>query len=188
MPVQRWLAPDALQNGRTSGAVLECGTAIQQPGQDMAPTRKKRMTHLAGMIDGMVAPSVQKRGFIISRLVSQWPMIAGDIAVWSRPSQMNLSRDGGGTLKLAIASGYGPIALQMKQPIIERVNAAFGYRAISNLVFIQTLPPPSTESLRNTLETPPAPDPKQIWELDAKLKKVSSPELRAALRRLGTAE
>jgi hypothetical protein len=76
----------------------------------------------------------------------------------------------------------------MKQPIIERVNAAFGYRAISNLVFIQTLPPPSTESLRNTLETPAAPDPKQIWELDAKLKKVSSPELRAALRRLGTAE
>lgn len=158
----------------------------------MTPTRKKRMTRLAGMIDGMVAPSVQKRGFIISRLVSQWPMIAGDMAAWSRPSQMNLSRDGGGTLKLAIASGYGPIALQMKQPIIERVNATFGYRAISDVVFIQTLPPPRPQAALtpqgNTGESASVTDPKQVWELDAKLEKVTSPELRAALRRLGTAD
>ena len=140
---------------------------------------------VTGMIDGMVAPSVQKRGFIISRLVSQWPLIAGDIAAWSRPSQMNLSRDGGGTLKLAIASGFGPIALQMKQPIIERVNAAFGYRAINDVVFIQTLPPPRPDTARTTTESASASDPKKVWELDAKLEKVSSPELRAALRRLG---
>jgi len=144
------------------------------------------MTRLAGMIDEMVAPSVQKRGFIISRLVSQWPMIAGDIAAWSRPSQMNLSRDGGGTLKLAIASGYGPIALQMKQPIIERVNAAFGYRAVSDVVFVQILPPPRIEPPGSRQPPAAAPaDPKRIWDLDAKLEKVSSPELRAALRRLG---
>jgi hypothetical protein len=160
----------------------------------MAPTRKKRMTRLDGMIDAMVAPSVRKRGFIISRLVSQWPMIAGDIAAWSRPSQMTLSRDGGGTLKLAIASGYGPIALQMKQPIIERVNAAFGYRAISEVLFIQTLPPPrahhpddSLQASGDSHQDDTATNPKRIWELDAKLEKVSSPELRAALRRLGTA-
>ena len=155
----------------------------------MTSSRKKRMTRLAGMIDGMVAPSVQKRGFIISRLVSQWPVIAGDIAVWSRPAQMNLSRDGGGTLKLAIASGYGPIALQMKQPIIQRVNAAFGYRAISDVVFVQTLPPPKADTAGHmTPATSPKTDPKRIWELDAKLEKVSSPELRAALRRLGAAD
>ena len=175
----------ALQNGRTRGAVIDCSDAILYPGHDMAPTRKKRMTRLAGMIDGMVAPSVQKRGFIISKLVSQWPLIAGDIAAWSRPSQMNLSRDGGGTLKLAIASGFGPIALQMKQPIIERVNAAFGYRAINDVVFIQTLPPPRPDTARTTTESASASDPKKVWELDAKLEKVSSPELRAALRRLG---
>lgn len=174
-----------MQNGRTRGAVIQRCDAIPEPGQDMTPTRKKRMTRLAGMIDGMVAPSVQKRGFIISRLVSQWPLIAGEMAAWSRPSQMNLSRDGGGTLKLAIASGFGPIALQMRQPIIERVNAAFGYRAISDVVFIQTLSPPRADAPRNTGESTSATDPKQIWELDAKLEKVSSPELRAALRRLG---
>ncbi|MEC8365798.1 MAG: DciA family protein [Pseudomonadota bacterium] len=155
----------------------------------MTTSRRKRMTRLSGLIDGMVAPSVQKRGFVMSRLVSEWPMIAGDMARWSRPSQMNLSRSGSGTLKLAIASGFGPVALQMKTAIIDRVNAAFGFRAVSEVVFVQTLPPPRNEA-------PSGAGPvvseeqrtKATWALDAKLEKVKSPELRAALRRLGSAD
>lgn len=144
------------------------------------------MTRLSGLIDKMVAPSVQKRGFVISRLVSEWPAIAGDMARWSRPSQMNLSHGGGGTLKLAIASGFGPVALQMKAAIIDRVNAAFGYRAISEVVFVQTLPPPRRDTSHVPPATPPEARARATWELDAKLEKVASPELRAALRRLGT--
>ena len=150
----------------------------------MTNSRRKRMTRLSGLIDKMVAPSVQKRGFVISRLVSEWPAIAGDMAHWSRPSQLNLSRGGGGTLKLAIASGFGPVALQMKGVIIDRVNASFGYRAISEVVFVQTLPPPSRE-MPATIPPSPEAQAKATWELDAKLEKVASPELRAALRRLG---
>ena len=146
------------------------------------------MTRLSGMIDGMVAPSVQKRGFVISRLVSEWPMIAGDIASWSRPSQMNLSRSGSGTLKLAIASGFGPVALQMKGAIIEHVNAAFGYRAISEVVFVQTLPPLRGDSCNAPPASSPEQQAKATWALDAKLEKVKSPELRAALRRLGSVD
>ena len=155
----------------------------------MTTSRRKRMTRLSGLIDGMVAPSVQKRGFVMSRLVSEWPMIAGDMARWSRPSQMNLSRSGSGTLKLAIASGFGPVALQMKTAIIDRVNAAFGYRAVSEVVFVQTLPPPRTEVPSGA--GPGVSDEqraKATWALDAKLEKVKSPELRAALRRLGSAD
>lgn len=153
----------------------------------MTTSRKKRMTRLSGLIDKMVAPSVQKRGFVISRLVSDWPAIAGDMARWSRPSQMNLSRGGGGgTLKLAIASGFGPVALQMKAAIIDRVNAAFGYRAISEVVFVQTLPPPRRDPSPVTPAASPEAKARATWELDAKLEKIASPELRAALRRLGT--
>ena len=151
----------------------------------MTTSRRKRMTRLSGLIDKMVAPSVQKRGFVISRLVSEWPAIAGDMARWSRPSQINLSRGGGGTLKLAIASGFGPVALQMKAAIIDRVNAAFGYRAISEVVFVQTLPPPRRDTSHVPPATPPEARARATWELDAKLEKVASPELRAALRRLG---
>ena len=150
----------------------------------MDKTRKNRMTRLSTMLDGMVAPSVRKRGFVMSRLVSEWPAIAGDIAGWSRPSRLALQRDGGGKLTVAIRSGFGPLALQMRDSLADRVNAAFGYRAVSKIVFVQTLPPPPS--------TPMAPDTHvqtarhDVWALDSRLEKVKSPEVRAALRRLGT--
>lgn len=145
------------------------------------------MTRLSRLVDGMVAPSVRERGFVISRLVSNWRQIAGDMADWSRPTQLSLSRRGGGTLKIAIASGYGPIALQMKQPIIDRVNANFGYGAVADLVFVQTLAPrpAQPESPQDDSTPSPAPLVESIWELDARLERINSPEIRAALRRLG---
>ncbi|MEX0504025.1 DUF721 domain-containing protein [Alphaproteobacteria bacterium LSUCC0719] len=153
----------------------------------MTADRRHRMTRLSRLVDGMVAPSVRERGFVISRLVSNWRQIAGDMASWSRPTQLNLSRRGGGTLKVAIASGYGPIALQMKQPIMDRVNATFGYRAVAEVVFVQTLVP-QPETPKHHPAPPPAPLAESIWELDARLEKIKSPEVRAALRRLGRAE
>ena len=132
----------------------------------MTADRRRHMTRLSRLVDDMVAPSVQKRGFVISRVVSQWRYIAGDMADWSRPAQLNLSRKGGGTLKVAIASGFGPIALQMKPSIIDRVNAAFGYRAVEDLTFVQTLPP-QRESLPRKNAIPNAEErAADIWELD----------------------
>jgi len=153
----------------------------------MTADRRHRMTRLSRLVDGMVAPSVRERGFVISRLVSNWRQIAGDMAGWSRPTQLNLSRRGGGTLKVAIASGYGPIALQMKQPIMDRVNATFGYRAVAEVVFVQTLVP-QPDTPKHDPAPSPAPLAESIWELDARLEKIRSPEVRAALRRLGQTE
>ena len=150
----------------------------------MDKTRKNRMTRLSTMLDGMVAPSVRKRGFVMSRLVSEWPAIAGDIAGWSRPSRLELQRDGGGKLTVAIRSGFGPLALQMRDSLADRVNAAFGYRAVSEIIFVQTLPPqPATPMTPDTHAQTARHD---VWALDSKLEKVKSPEIRAALRRLGT--
>ena len=153
----------------------------------MTADRRHRMTRLSRLVDGMVAPSVRERGFVISRLVSNWRQIAGEMAEWSRPTQLNLSRRGGGTLKIAIASGYGPIALQMKQPIIDRVNANFGYGAVADLVFVQTLAPRPAQPAAPQGDSAPPPSPlvSSIWDLDARLERIKSPEVRAALRRLG---
>ena len=150
----------------------------------MDKTRKNRMTRLSSMLDNMVAPSVRKRGFVLSRLVSEWQIIAGDIATWSRPSRLALMRDGGGKLTLAIRSGFGPLALQMRNSITDRVNAAFGYRAVSEIIFVQTLPPATAKPAPTSTSAPDA--PQDIWTLDSKLEKVKSPDVRAALRRLGS--
>ena len=139
------------------------------------------------MIDPMIRPSAKARGFAIGRIVSHWHDIVGDMSSWCRPDAVSFPRDSrtDGTLRLQIASGRGPQAQAMSDVIIDRVNANFGYRAISRISLIQTL---STPAL---LASPkPASQVNQIqhdiWTLDDKLKDVKSPELRAALRRLGS--
>ena len=147
--------------------------------------RLNKMRRLSTMIEPMVAPSANERGFAISRLISHWHDIVGDTAAWCRPADIQFPRGSrnNGTLKLQIVSGRGPQAQAMSAQIIDQVNAAFGYQAVGRITLVQNLPP-------STPKTPPkkpatisdAPD---IWTLDEKLKHIKSPELRAALRRLG---
>ena len=147
--------------------------------------RLNKMRRLSTMIEPMVAPSANERGFAISRLISHWHDIVGDTAAWCRPADIQFPRGSrnNGTLKLQIASGRGPQAQAMSAQIIDQVNAAFGYQAVGRITLVQNLPP-------STPKTPPKKpatisDSPDIWTLDEKLKHIKSPELRAALRRLG---
>ena len=147
--------------------------------------RLNKMRRLSTMIEPMVAPSANERGFAISRLISHWHDIVGDTAAWCRPTDIHFPRGSrnNGTLKLQIASGRGPQAQAMSAQIIDQVNAAFGYQAVGRITLVQNLPP-------STPKTPPKKpatisDATDIWTLDEKLKHIKSPELRAALRRLG---
>jgi hypothetical protein len=71
----------------------------------------------------------------------------------------------------------------MSAEIINLVNTAFGYQAISRINLVQSLP---AESRQQPAFSPPQiSDSANIWALDEKLKHVTSPPLRAALRRLG---
>ena len=150
-------------------------------------TRTNKMKRLSTMIDPMIAPSAKARGFYIGRLVSHWHDIVGDMSSWCRPNAVSFPRDSrtDGTLKLQIAPGRGPHAQAMSDVIIDRVNANFGYRAISRVSLTQTLSTPA-QPASPKLGPQPNQDPHDIWALDDKLKDVTSPKLRAALRRLGS--
>ena len=143
------------------------------------------MRRLSTMVDPLIEPAVLKRGFAINRLVSHWQDIVGDIAVWCRPARISFpqgsQRDG--TLKLQIASGRGPQAQAMSAEIINLVNTAFGYQAISRITLVQSLPADGRQ--QPAFSPPQISDSADIWALDEKLKHVTSPPLRAALRRLG---
>jgi len=147
--------------------------------------RLNKMRRLSTMIEPMVAPSAQERGFAISRLISHWHDIVGDTAEWCRPADIHFPRgsSNNGTLKLQITSGRGPQAQAMSAQIIDQVNAAFGYQAVGRITLVQNLPPsrPATPP-KKPATISDAPD---VWMLDEKLKHIKSPELRAALRRLG---
>ena len=135
----------------------------------------------------MIAPSAKARGFSIGRIVSHWHDIVGDLSSWCRPDAVSFPRNSrtDGTLRLQIMSGRGPHAQAMSDVIIDRVNANFGYRAISRVSLVQTLSTPA-----QPVSAKPEPqlneDQHDIWTLDDKLRDVKSPELRAALRRLGS--
>ena len=178
----------AIGSSRPKPFILIHQQTIEPAQQIMVKPPKNRlnkMRRLSTMIEPMVAPSANERGFAISRLISHWHDIVGDTAAWCRPTDIHFPRGSrnNGTLKLQIASGRGPQAQAMSAQIIDQVNAAFGYQAVGRITLVQNLPP-------STPKTPPkkpatisdAPD---IWTLDEKLKNIKSPELRSALRRLG---
>ena len=150
-------------------------------------TRTNKMKRLSTMIDPMIAPSAKARGFALGRIVSHWHDIVGDVSSWCRPDAVSFPPNSrtDGTLRLQIATGRGPQAQAMSDVIIDRVNANFGYRAISRISLVQTLATPA-----QLASSKPGPQPNQdwhdIWTLDDKLKDVKSPELRSALRRLGS--
>ncbi len=156
------------------------------------PNRKKHLTRLSKLVDPIIEPTARARGFVLSRLISQWKQIAGDVASWCHPVELKFKRGetSNGNLKLAISSGRGPEATQQAKTIISRVNAAFGYAAISRLSFVQTLEarPPLREQPEAASRDTQSQRNQAIWALDEKLQHVESPELRAALRRLGMPE
>ena len=147
--------------------------------------RLNKMRRLSTMIEPMIAPSARKRGFVISRIISHWHDIVGDLSDWCRPTDIHFPNGGqnNGTLKLQIVSGRGPQAQIMAQHIINAVNASFGYRAIDRVTIVQSLAPARQMAEKRTPNV--ISDDKNIWALDEKLKNIKSPELRAALRRLG---
>ena len=147
--------------------------------------RLNKMRRLSTMIEPMIAPSARERGFAISRIISHWHNTVGDLSEWCRPTDIQFPRGSrtNGTLKLQIASGRGPQAQAMSQRIIDAVNAFFGYRAVDRITIVQSLTPVS--KLAETQKPTAISGDKNIWALDEKLKNIKSPELRAALRRLG---
>ena len=151
----------------------------------MPKNRFNKMRRLSTMIGPMVAPSARERGFVISRIVSHWNDVVGSLSEWCRPADIDFPRGSrnNGTLKLQIASGRGPQAQAMSRQIIDAVNGSFGYRAVDRITIVQSLAPVS--QITKTQIPNAISGDKNVWALDEKLKNIKSPELRAALRRLG---
>jgi hypothetical protein len=133
-------------------------------------------------VSKLAAPIIARRGGgILVRLKTEWAVIVGDDwAAVTWPSA--LSRDG--VLKLRTAS-RAALELQHCAPlIIERINLFFGRQAVHRLTLVQgplpLAPMPRGSMIRSLSQS-------ETKALDAQLSRVSDPELRAALARLGRA-
>ncbi|MEO8241566.1 MAG: DUF721 domain-containing protein [bacterium] len=105
------------------------------------PERRMRGFEAAsGLLQSRIREAGEKRGFAVTRLLTQWTEVAGeDMARITRPVKIGYGREGlGATLTLLVSPAHAPM-VQMGLPRLkDRVNAAYGYAAIARISLTQT--------------------------------------------------
>ncbi len=129
------------------------------------PNQKRRgrgFEPAAGLLKDRIRSVGESRGFAVSRLLTHWAEVVGDeIAAMALPVKVGYGREGlGATLTLLTTGASAPL-LQMQLPKIrEKVNACYGYNAISRVVITQTAPTGFAEGqVAFTPKPKPAPEP-----------------------------
>jgi hypothetical protein len=93
-----------------------------------------------GLVARRVQTAGESRGFAVTRLLTHWPEIAGaEIAAMCQPIKVGYTREGmGATLTLLVSPAQAPLVEMRKEALRARVNAAYGYAAISRIHLTQT--------------------------------------------------
>ena len=165
-------------------------------GKDAAKARSKagpkRRTQgpvpLAKTLPQITKRVLGNRGFAEGGLVNDWTAIVGEeIARRSLPKKLTFPRGRerqDGTLILRVESGFATELQYLEGPLLERINAFFGYRAVARLRLQQ-----GPVAQRKKSRRPPAPALSKAEEkaLSAKISVIEDEELRAALMEPGRA-
>lgn len=145
---------------------------------------------MSGFIDGQIRKAGEQRGFAVMRLLTHWSEIVGeDTARMAKPVDVGYGREGfGATLTVLCSGSTAPLVQQMLPQIREKVNACYGYSAISRVRITQTAPVGFSEGQR-TFQPAPAekpPPPAHVVSASKELaNNVESDGLRRALEKLG---
>lgn len=111
------------------------------PAPPVNATRRMRgFEPAAGLVRDPIRAAGEKRGFAVARLLTHWSEIVGDdLARCTRPVKVGYTRDGmGATLTLLTMGPVAPMVEMQKDTIRARVNACYGYSAISRILLTQT--------------------------------------------------
>lgn len=104
--------------------------------------RSRGFVSAAAVAAPVVTAAGAARGFADRRLIAEWPSIAGpEIARLCQP--VEISHRGkqarlGATLVVTAPGALAPEVSHMAERIVERVNAVYGYRAVTRLRVVQT--------------------------------------------------
>lgn len=158
---------------------------------DTPPSRRMRGFEPAfGLLRDRVRQVGEGRGFAVARLLTHWAEVVGpDIAAQCRPVKIGYAKGGlGGTLTLLTTGATAPL-LQMQLPAIrDKVNACYGYNAISRIALTQTAATGFAEGqarFEPAPKAPPAPpDPATRAHAQAVTRGCADPGLQAALEQL----
>ncbi len=145
----------------------------------------------ATLLNDQIRRAGESRGFAVSRLLTHWAEIVGqDIAAIARPIKVGYGKGGfGATLTVLTTGPQAPMLEMQKDQLRERVNAAYGFSAISRIRITQTAPTGFAEGQASFDHKPKQAKPQIEPEIAAEADKVSRDvhdvDLRTALERLG---
>ncbi len=146
---------------------------------------------LAGPLGAVTRRALGRRGFAETGLITGWDEIVGaELATACRPDRLSFApgRRDGGTLRIRVAGGVATELQHLTPTLLERINGHFGYRAVARLAFVHIPPAAAPARQRGRRDAAAAPvDPAARTAVEAALDRVSDPEIRAALARLGRA-
>jgi len=143
----------------------------------------------------LLKPRIRKageaRGFAVTRLLTHWEEIAGpEVARMARPVEVSYGHNAGfgATLVLLTTGANAPMLEMQKEQIRERVNATYGYSAISRIRITQTAPTGFAEGQAQFARPPKkqqrAPDPETVAIAHEATEGVQDKTLRGALEAL----
>jgi hypothetical protein len=159
--------------------------------------RHLKVKAVGSFLPALTAPAFKKFGFSTAHLIMDWPAIAGkDLAAHTLPERLKWpprpevavaaeADDAepqrgrrGATLVLRVDGARALEIDYQRQQILERVNAYFGYRAVSALRLVQAPLSAAPQPARRREAAPPAISPE--------LAGIPDGALREALARLGS--
>ena len=159
--------------------------ATQRPGT-------KGFKRTASLVKDQIRRASESRGFAVSRLLTNWEDVVGaDMAEISRPVNVSYGRQGAGATLTILTTGANAPMLEMQKDVLrDRVNAVYGYNAISRIRLTQTAPTGFADG-RASFEHGPKmseerlPDPKVKEAAHKMAAPVGDEGLRVALEALG---
>ncbi len=141
---------------------------------------------LAQTVDRLTRPLIRKRGFADGTIIHNWDDIVGPaLARHSAPEKLVFPMGAkiNGTLQLRVENGSFAMELQHLEPILlEKINAYFGFKAVSGIRIIQAPLPETKSPFANN--RPPL-DSESEQNLQQSLDTLTDPDLRNILERLG---
>ncbi len=142
-----------------------------------------------GLMKDAVRAAGESRGFAVARLLTHWAEVVGeDMARKTRPVKIGYGKGGmGATLTLLVKAAEAPMVQMALPQLKDRVNAVYGYAAVSHIHLTQTAATGFAEGQAEFTPAPKAakqPDPVLTAKAEAVAKDVTDPSLRLALEQL----
>lgn len=155
-----------------------------------AKRRSRGFVQTGGLLSQKIRSATERRGFAETRLLTHWAEIVGQsIAAIAHPIKVSYAREGFGATLTVLTDGARAPELQMMLPKLqEKVNACYGYSAISRIRITQTADRGFAEDragfTHKSTVKPTLSEPRSA-ALKSSLDPIGDDSLRAALEKLG---